>query len=138
MQKYIQAIHYGNEDISGGITKFWIRSSLKISAEEQIDFLLRLYRNGLPFSQRSMDITKKIMKLAETNEYIICGKTGSAIVPNEEGKTKSVLGWFVGWVERKDRNSVFIFAVNIEGEDGAFGMKAREIAEAALKVTGVL
>ena len=33
MQKYIDAIPYGNRDISGGITQFWLRSSLTISAK---------------------------------------------------------------------------------------------------------
>jgi len=138
MKKYVQEIHYGNEDTSGGITKFWLQSSLKISAAEQVDFLYRLYRNDLPLSRRSMEITKKIIKLAETEEYVFYGKTGSGLGEVIDGKPKTVLGWFVGYVERKDREGVYVFATNIEGEDGASGKKAREITETILKEMGLL
>ncbi len=138
MKTYVRAVRYGNENIAGGITKFWLSDSLGISAEEQVDFLSRLYRNDLPFSRRSMDITRKIIRLDETDRYIFRGKTGSGMIRQPDGKMESVLGWFVGWVERKDRDGVYVFAVNIEGEDGANGKKAREIAEALLRETGAL
>src|SRR5262249_443345 len=50
MKELLAACNYGNQDISGGLTKFWLDSSLKISAQEQVDFLERLYTNKLPFS----------------------------------------------------------------------------------------
>lgn len=124
MKKYVHELHYGNEDISGGLTKFWLGSSLKISAEEQVDFLCKLYRNELPFSQRSVDITRKIIILDETDERIFRGKTGSGTILQEDGKVKSSLGWFIGWVERKEPKGARVFAVNIEGGDGATGKKA--------------
>lgn len=138
MHKYVHAIHYGNEDITGGITKFWLQSSLKISAAEQVDFLYRLYRNDLPFSRRSMDITRNIIKLAETDDYVFYGKTGSGLGAIIDEKPKTVLGWFVGYVVRKDREGVYVFATNIEGEDGASGQMAREITETILKDMGLL
>jgi beta-lactamase class D len=133
MQKYLKAMHYGNEDISGGITKFWLQSSLQISANEQVDFLHRLYRDELPFSQRSMDIVKKMIILSETNKYIFRGKTGTGGGKEINGQPTAVLGWFVGYLVRKDNGKVYIFAVNMEGENGASGMRARGIAEAILK-----
>ncbi|MBP2666706.1 MAG: Beta-lactamase [Firmicutes bacterium] len=39
MQLYLDRIGYGNRDISGGLTRFWLRSSLQISAMEQVDVL---------------------------------------------------------------------------------------------------
>ncbi len=138
MRKYIHAIHYGNEDISGGIKKFWLLNSLKISANEQVDFLRRLYGNDLPFSQRSMDITKKIIKLDENDLRVFCGKTGSGMETSADGKVKGVLGWFVGYVVWKDQSNACIFTTNIEGEDGANGKQAREISEAILKDMGLL
>ena len=137
MRKYIRAAGYGNEDISGGIDRFWLQSSLKISAKEQVDFLYRLFRDELPFSQRSMDITKSIIRLAETDDFLFHGKTGSGFGEEIDGKPKTILGWFVGCVVRKDQNRAFIFAVNIEAEDGAGGKKAGEIAELVLKEMGV-
>ena len=43
MQEYIDKIGYGNKDISGGLTTFWLGSSLQISALEQVDLLNKLY-----------------------------------------------------------------------------------------------
>ena len=40
MQEWLDRCSYGNRDISGGIDRFWLSSSLKISPFEQIDFLV--------------------------------------------------------------------------------------------------
>lgn len=105
-QYYLHNISYGNGDISGGLTTFWLGSSLKISALEQVNILKKLYTNHLPFSQRSLNITKKIIKLDESNRAVLSGKTGGA------GK------WFIGYVETG--KNTYIFATSIPaGENGA-------------------
>ncbi|MBD2012873.1 hypothetical protein H6F96_02440 [Microcoleus sp. FACHB-53] len=38
------------------IDRFWLQGPLKITPKEQIEFLQRLYRNDLPFSQRTMNL----------------------------------------------------------------------------------
>ena len=38
MTKYIQAVGYGNQDISPKIDSFWLEGRLKISPEEQVKF----------------------------------------------------------------------------------------------------
>ena len=43
MKKMVQALRYGNQDISGGIDRFWLNSSLTISADEEVEFLKRFY-----------------------------------------------------------------------------------------------
>ena len=131
MKKFIQAAHYGNEDISGGITKFWLGSTLKISADEQVDLVKGLYSNSLPFSKRSMEIVRKITELKSTEKGELHGKTGSDRVDG-----KDVLGWFVGYVVH-DKH-VYVFATNIQGSDGAWGPKAREITENILTENGYL
>lgn len=126
MKEWIGKLHYGNEDISGGITQFWLQSSLKISANEQIDFLTKFYKNELPFSQRSIDIVKDILILSKSDRVVFRGKTGSGYEENVV-----TWGWFAGYVER-DGNA-FVFATNIEAKDSANGRKAREITQNILK-----
>ena len=65
MQHYIDAVEYGNQDIGGGIDLFWLQGNIRITMEEQIDLLKRLYKNELPFSQRTLDIVKDIMILEQ-------------------------------------------------------------------------
>ncbi|WP_369126360.1 penicillin-binding transpeptidase domain-containing protein [Paludifilum halophilum] len=31
-QEFLHVLHYGNRDLSGGLTRFWLQSSLKISS----------------------------------------------------------------------------------------------------------
>ncbi len=121
IQQYVDEVGYGNQDISGQSEAFWLYGNLRISADEQVEFLKRLYQEDLPFSQRSMRIVKEIMLLETTSTYKLSGKTGAG----QAGGLN--IGWFVGYVE-KDGN-VFFFATNIESESPeAQGVKAKEIS----------
>jgi beta-lactamase class D len=131
MQEYLSKIDYGNKDISGGLTNFWLQSSLKISPRKQVELLRNMYDYKLPFSKRNIDIVKKILKISEQNGIVLLGKTGSGMDGN-----KSINGWFIDYVERN--NDVFFFAVNIEGKDGAAGVLAEQIAKNILKDKNIL
>lgn len=130
MQAYLDEFGYGNQDISGGLTLFWLGSSLEISADEQIDFLYRLDTGDLPVSARSMDIVKEVLILEETDSYVYRGKTGSCVPEGEHP-----LGWFVGYVSYGDRS--YIFATNIQGAK-AEGQKARSTTEDILQSLNLL
>ncbi|HEX8285381.1 MAG TPA: penicillin-binding transpeptidase domain-containing protein [Pyrinomonadaceae bacterium] len=108
MRDYVKRLRYGNEDATGPLNGFWLNSSLKISADEQVDFLRRLYKEELPVSKRSIKIVKEIATLEETPDYKLSGKTGGG--PLGENR---YLGWFVGYVETKD--DTYFFATEIEG-----------------------
>lgn len=118
MQHYISLNHYGNENITGGIDKFWLDGGLRISADEQIEMLKKLYDNKLNFSQRSMDIVKNIMIYDQTDEYTIRAKTGWAV------RVEDQIGWFVGYVEK--RSAVYFFAINIESKKPEEGFTSRK------------
>lgn len=47
-RRYLKKIDYGNADPSTSNGDYWIEGSLAISAQEQIAFLRKLYRNELP------------------------------------------------------------------------------------------
>jgi len=133
MSAYVEATGYGNADISGNIDTFWLDGALRISPDEQVDFLRRLYLDELPFSQRSMDIVKEIIVLEETETYKLSGKTGSAI------RVEIFQGWFVGYLETDD--NVFFFATNFESDDSngfANGENAKRISLEILQELGLL
>ncbi len=109
MQAWLRRLRYGNEDLSGGIDRFWLDGALRISALEQVDFLNRLLDGRLPVSARSRGIVRDILLLEEAPDYRLYGKTGTASV-----SATRELGWLVGWVERGERRDVF--ALNVEGE----------------------
>jgi beta-lactamase class D len=125
MKGYIDSVKYGNMDISGGIDKFWLMSSLQISVNEQVDFVTRLYKNELPFSQKNMEAVRNIMVIEKDTLRSFSGKTG----------TGANLGWFTGSVQYG--TNLYVFAINIQGE-GASGMKARDISREILKSMKIL
>lgn len=131
MQEYLNRIEYGNRDISGGLTTFWLGSSLQISAIEQVNLLNKLYANQLPFSASTQAVVKKNITLADGNGITFMGKTGSGL---KNGKWN--LGWFVGCIENQGRR--YLVATNIEAMDGANGGKAREITKLIAKDLGIL
>lgn len=121
MQAGVSAAGYGNMDTTRALTDFWLGDgSLKISANEQVDFMARMMSGKLPFSPRSVAITKEIMTLEKRDGYAFGGKTGSC----------GGVGWFVGFVE--EGGNMKVFAFNIKGE-GANGAEAKKIAMEYLK-----
>ena len=97
MQKWVSAFSYGNEDISGGIDRFWLGSSLRVSPDEQVDFLGRLHAGELPVSPRSVAIVKEILLQDAPGPGIAYrGKTGSCQDPG----APQPHGWWVGSVEK--------------------------------------
>jgi beta-lactamase class D len=131
MQCYIDAVGYGNQDLSGPIEPFWLHGALRISADEQIALLKRLYQNDLPFSQRSMRIVKEILVLDKARIYQLTGKTGAGQVD------ALYIGWFVGYVEEK--GNVYFFAANIGGPSAdTTGVKAKQIAQDILRDLAIM
>jgi beta-lactamase class D len=131
IQHYVDAIGYGNQDISGPPDGFWLYGTLRISADEQVELLKRLYRNDLPFSLRSMKIDKEILVLDKTDTYQLSGKTGAGQVGDDH------IGWFVGYVEEK--SNVYFFAANISGPStDVTGTRAKEIAQSILRGLEIL
>lgn len=110
MKLWLNKSNYGNTDLSGGIDKFWLSGGLRISPQQQIDFLKRLHDNKLPFSQRSMDIVKEIMISKDTLDYVVRAKSGWGGHDNKD------IGWYVGYLETKD--NVYYFANCLQSVEG--------------------
>lgn len=106
MQHWVDTLDYGNQDTSGGKQGFWLDGGLRISATEQIELLTRLHEHQLPLSKRSQDIVVDIMKMAQSDEYILRGKTGWVAATDPQ------LGWWVGWLETK--SETHYFALNMD------------------------
>ncbi len=109
MQKYLDEFDYGNQKIGERIDYFWLDNSLKISADEQIEFLKKFYGYKLPVSKRSIDIVKKILPKEEFSKSVLRVKTGGG--EKEDG---TYIGWLVGYVEKG--NNVYLFAFNVDGK----------------------
>lgn len=110
-KEYLKKLDYGNQDISSGLTNFWLGKSLKITPKEQLAFLDTLYRGTLPVSKRSMDITKKIMVLESNGDAVLSGKTGTASADGEN------IGWFIGHLQSAGDEYLFVTNITQVGTD---------------------
>ncbi|MFN5855082.1 MAG: class D beta-lactamase [Pseudanabaenaceae cyanobacterium] len=116
MAQYIKAVGYGNGDISGGIDTFWLNGKLRIAPEEQIQFLVGLYQEELPFTVPVMRTVKEVMIIERTSEYTLRGKTGWG--RNVDGAES--VGWYVGYLEKSD--DVYFYALNLTTQEKDFDM----------------
>lgn len=106
MKYWVEASNYGNKNINGGIDVFWLKGDIRISSNQQIDFLKKLYLNQLPFSQKNQEIVKKILIVGKNSDYTIRAKTGWA------SRIDKQIGWYVGYLEKGE--NVYFFTINID------------------------
>lgn len=121
-RSYLRSIEYGNADPAAATGDYWVDGNLRISAQEQIAFLQKLYRNQLPFAVEHQRLVKDLMIVEADYEWILRAKTGW------EGR----YAWWVGWVEWRE-GPVF-FALNIDTPRRTEDLAKRQvIAKAVLR-----
>ena len=111
MQRYLDTLGYGsryNKAVIKTIDSFWIDNSVKITADEQLGLVKKLYFDQLPFQKRTQRIVKEIMLQEKNANYSLSYKTGWGY--KENGNS---IGWIVGWIE--ENKHVYPFVLNIEG-----------------------
>ncbi len=112
MNRFLETFDYGNRDTSDGLDVFWLTGSLKISADEQIAFLKKLYFEQLGLSPRTTEIAKEVFVQERGDDYTLSAKTGTG---GDEENNMAPIAWYVGYVEKGE--NVYFFALNLTGED---------------------
>ncbi len=126
-RRLLQAMDYGNAEPSGGEDGYWLDGKLRISAEEQVAFLERLFHNQLPLALAHQRLVKDVMIVEAGRDWILRAKTGW------DGR----IGWWVGWVEWP-QGPVF-FAPNLDTPGRMADLPKREgVARAILAAIGAL
>ena len=125
ISNYIEEIRYGNENISGDFSTYWMESSLKISPIEQVELLTRLQNNSLGFAPENINAVKDAICLSSSDAGTFYGKTGTGRVDGQD-----VNGWFIGYIETVD--NTYFFATNIGADSDATGGNATEITMSIL------
>ena len=104
-QEILKQYEYGNGNFSEQGTDFWNYGDFAISPKNQIEFLIKLYENRLPFSKLTIEKVKEIMISEKTDNIIYLDKTGWT------RKNGIDIGWWVGYVETND--NVYFFATRL-------------------------
>ncbi|NMS90195.1 BlaR1 family beta-lactam sensor/signal transducer [Clostridioides difficile] len=120
IQTYLKQIKYGNCDVSGDISSFWLESSLKISPIEQVKLLKDFYTNKFNFKDENIETVKDSLIVSKKDGVSLSAKTGTATING-----KDVNGWFIGYVEKNE--NTYFFATNIQSKDYSNGSLAAKI-----------
>ena len=125
IQKYLHQIGYGNENLSGNLSSYWLNSSLKISPIEQVELLVKVHNNRFGFSLENTGTVKNALHISSSAFGDLYGKTGTGRVNGQD-----VNGWFIGFVENAD--NTYFFASNIQYQKHSTVKKASEITLSVL------
>lgn len=115
MQLWLDSLHYGTGKINTTVDSFWLDNSLKITPDEELGLVKRLYFDQLPFFKSYQEVVKRAMLFENNANYRLGYKTGWGF--RENG---NALGWVVGWVE--ENSHPYFFVLNIESPDKNFDM----------------
>jgi len=102
MMKAIDSIHYGKGVVSTNLNEFWRDQSLRITADEQLGLIKKMYFRELPFQKRSQEIYKKMISKEDNSNYRL-----SYI---EAADTLSNISWVLGYVE--ENKHIYFFVLN--------------------------
>jgi beta-lactamase class D len=114
MQHWLDTLGYAarfNRFVIGNnLDTFWLDNSAKVTADEQMGLVKRLYFDQLPFTQRTQRLVRSMMLWENNANYQLSYKTGWGT--NEKGHS---LAWIIGWVE--ENKHPYFFVLQIEHPD---------------------
>lgn len=141
MQSWLDQAEYGNQNLGGGLTTFWLEGNLRITPRQQLTLLQALNNLSLPFDQSVQKTVKDIMINREESGVVIRGKTGLAVSDNGMNT-----GWWVGWAD--DGNQTWYFATLLQasqstlatssGTQSDFITARQAVTDQALRLMNVL
>ena len=103
--KSMDSIHYGKGIVGTDLNNFWKDGSLRITPDEQLGFIKKLYFNQLPFQKRSQDLYKKMILKEDNASYRLSYIQGADnnFIPTE---------WLVGFIEENKHPYFFVMQVS--------------------------
>ncbi|MEI9806671.1 MAG: penicillin-binding transpeptidase domain-containing protein [Bacteroidota bacterium] len=115
MQLWLDSLKYGTRKIRSAIDSFWLDNSLKITPDEELGLVKRLYFDQLPFFKSYQEMVKRAMLFEDSTTYRLGYKTGWGFKENG-----NAIGWVTGWIE--ENNHPYFFVLNIESPDKDYDM----------------
>lgn len=121
MQFWLDSLKYGVKTkeekvtIRSAIDSFWLDNSVKLTPDQQLGLVKKLYFDELPFFKSYQETVKRAMLFENKPDYRLGYKTGWGFKENGNN-----LGWVVGWIEENEH--VYFFVLNIESADKNFDM----------------
>lgn len=109
------ARRYGKFSISNNLDTFWLDNSAKVTADEQLGLVKKLYFDQLPFLKRTQRLVRGMMLWESNANYQLSYKTGWGY--SDAGHS---IGWIVGWIE--ENKHPYFFSLLLDSPDPHYDM----------------
>jgi beta-lactamase class D len=124
MQHWLDTLGYARSKakpvITNNLDTFWLDNTVKVTADEQLGLVKKLYFGQLPFQPRSQRMVKNMMLREDNANYKLSYKSGWGTT--DKGHA---LGWLIGWIE--ENRHPYFFVLQLESPDKDYNMgKVRE------------
>jgi len=124
MQHWLDTLGYGQRygkfSITSNIDTFWLDNSLKVTADEELGVVKRLYFDQLPFFKSTQKTVRNVMLQEDNANFKLSYKTGWGTKPNGDP-----IGWIVGWIE--ENRHPYFFVLQLISDNPHYDMKPARI-----------
>jgi beta-lactamase class D len=117
LKRWIDSLGYGNKDLGQADSSFWSDNRLKITSDEQLGLIKKLYFDQLPFFRRTQLLTRRMIPAENNSNYQLYYKTAQGT--KEDGHA---IGWVLGWVE--ENKHPYFFVISLESPDPTANLPA--------------
>ncbi|ULQ56195.1 class D beta-lactamase [Flavihumibacter rivuli] len=136
MQRWLDTLGYASRYGRATINKidtFWLDNSIKITPDEQLGLVKKLYFDQLPFQRRTHEIVRRMMLFEDNANYKLSYKTGWG--KNERAENTA---WIIGWIEENKHPYFFVLQVSSKDPDAKMDVIRMNILKGILKQMGFM
>jgi beta-lactamase class D len=131
MKYWIDSLHYGNQDISGPVDSLGLNPYLKISPDEQLGLVSKIYFEQLPLQKYAQQMVQDQMLQEDNTLYELSYATGTGT--DEKGNS---FGWISGWIVENRHVYFFVTYITSPGKKMDMQAIAIHISKSILKAKG--
>lgn len=131
MQKEVQRIGYGNQQIGTVVDNFWLVGPLQITPVQEVLFVEKLANKKLAFKPEVQQAVQDMLLIEQKPNYKLYAKSGWGM------DIEPQVGWWTGWVEYPDREKIY-FSLNMHMKTGIPASVREQLVKQSLTTLGLI
>ena len=131
MQKEVQRIGYGNQQIGTVVDNFWLVGPLQITPVQEVLFVEKLANIQLAFKPDVQHTVQDMLLIEQKPNYKLYAKSGWGM------DLEPQVGWWTGWVETATGEKVY-FALNMQMKTGISASVREQLVKQNLTALGII
>ena len=107
MQSEVKRVGFGNAKIGTQVDQFWLKGPLKITPQQEAEFVYRLATEQLPFDIQVQQQVKQMLLIEQRGDLKLYAKSGWGMDVSPQ------VGWYSGWVDN-GHGKITAFSLNMQ------------------------